>query len=97
MGVTFERLDSNGILVGHVHHPLGDVANELVAAGLAKTSMPKKDEEYDRDGNQLLESDSSFWAHRLILCAPSLIAKALLYLQIYCCQIFAWNLYFALV
>lgn len=49
VGVTFQRTDDHGNLVGRIHHKQGDIAEVLLEAGLAKTTMPKTSEDYDQE------------------------------------------------
>lgn len=44
VGVTFQRVDDHGVLVGRIHHPQGDIALLLVESGFARTAKPKADE-----------------------------------------------------
>lgn len=57
VGIAFERVDESGNFVARVHHPSGDIARELVKAGYAKVTTPKKDVDYDKDYFHDLQSD----------------------------------------
>jgi endonuclease YncB( thermonuclease family) len=41
VGIKLTRVDDRGELVGRIHFSAGDIATEVVKAGLAKLSMPK--------------------------------------------------------
>ncbi|CAI2381554.1 unnamed protein product [Moneuplotes crassus] len=43
VGVTFQRLDDHGNLVGRIHHKNGDIDYELVKRGLSKVLIPQED------------------------------------------------------
>ena len=47
VGVTFQRIDDHGNLVGRIHHKMGDIDVELVKKGFSKVLIPQ-DEDYDK-------------------------------------------------
>lgn len=48
VGVTFQRLDDHGNLVGRVHHKNGDIDVEMVKKGYSKVLVPQEDD-YDKE------------------------------------------------
>jgi endonuclease YncB( thermonuclease family) len=50
VGVKFSKVDDRNDLVGRIYFKEGDIAQEVLKAGLAKVSMPK---DTDFDANYL--------------------------------------------